>query len=485
MLEVNYYDNKLWLDKEKNEYVKIFEVAPQMLHQGISKERLRMVNTETTRTAFLGLIDKPPLTDQLLSRPPFRFILDIVKSTISRTGYLKDRFSPDDLNPSKFNDKNSKLAFLESLVQTINDGSLDDVKPSKIVAGKEPELTNLHTEEDEKETGEKKKRSKSKDRESHDKSDSKKGTEERKREKSKSVEKRKREGDEKNRDINSNHVKHQIEQEVDERNSAQQANLKDSGDRQLHMPTEDNEVTEIDAGLRPTVQERLPSATARPQTSLGRPGTAAARPPPPRLKRKQIAAVEETSVAPTQQVPELISESAPPPPSETFLVEDDEELEKLAPDDSRPSEVPGAINEQGGLVRKIIDTTAEFEMGMLNEAAEIDQGEFAKEKAKSEALLNALQEVTRTANPLSRIFDFAQEDLESMLKELEKWRIETKKYETLLEDKEAQGIGETQKLWQILNRLDEEIKDLRSSVTAAKARVIANNDRINEMLNNI
>ena len=38
-----------------------------------------------------------------------------------------------------------------------------------------------------------------------------------------------------------------------------------------------------------------------------------------------------------------------------------------------------------------------------------------------------------------------EEDLELMVKELEKWRNETKKYEAMLLDKEAQGIGDTQK----------------------------------------
>ncbi|ETN71367.1 hypothetical protein NECAME_04663, partial [Necator americanus] len=102
-----------------------------------------MVNAENTRAAFSGLIDKPPLTDHLLARPPFKFILDVVSSTISKTGYLKDQFPSDALNPSKLTDKAAKMAFLDSLIQILNDGSLDDVKSSKIVAGKEPDLTNL------------------------------------------------------------------------------------------------------------------------------------------------------------------------------------------------------------------------------------------------------------------------------------------------------------------------------------------------------
>ncbi|KIH53429.1 hypothetical protein ANCDUO_16446, partial [Ancylostoma duodenale] len=181
---------------------------------------------------------------------------------------------------------------------------------------------------------------------------------------------------------------------------------------------------------------------------------------------------------------ELITETAPAAPEETFLVEE-EEVEEVVPDTFKAAEAAPANDERGGLVQKMMDTTAEFNDGSQNAAADIDQGEFAREKLKAEALLNSLQMVTRTTHPLSRIFDFAQEDLELMIKELEKWRNETKKYEVALKDKEAQGIGDTQKLSNVLSQLDDEVADMRSAVRAAKARIIVNNERIHEMLNNI
>ncbi|KAK6028208.1 hypothetical protein OSTOST_05750 [Ostertagia ostertagi] len=101
-----------------------------------------MANAKDTRAAFSGLIDKPVLTDELLARPPFRFILDIVSSTAAKTGYLRDRFSVEALNPAKFKEKADKTAFLDSLIEAVNDGSLPTIKSAKIVAGKEPELTN-------------------------------------------------------------------------------------------------------------------------------------------------------------------------------------------------------------------------------------------------------------------------------------------------------------------------------------------------------
>ncbi|KAK6759887.1 hypothetical protein RB195_021447 [Necator americanus] len=507
-----------------------------------------MVNAENTRAAFSGLIDKPPLTDHLLARPPFKFILDVVSSTISKTGYLKDQFPSDALNPSKLTDKAAKMAFLDSLIQILNDGSLDDVKSSKIVAGKEPDLTNLlliklaegarahvkakksskhsrssHREEssekssktkhrsksrepkeektksrssskhrEEKEKEEKKDKKSTKERESDHKSSKKKSSktdEEKKKKKEKKenepTEKIVEKQEEKERDINSNEVEHHIDQGFDEPSSSHADSPKSPANAFSPAKTDDSGVSDMTESPRmPIVERPMTGAVARPQTSMGRPGTAAARPAPPKLKRKQIATVEETSSTPAQPTAELISEAITAAPEETFLVEE-EEPEEFVPDTFKPSEAELPNDERGGLVQKMIDTTAEFDDGSQNASADVDQGEFAREKLKAEALLNSLQMVTRTTHPLSRIFDFAQEDLELMTKELEKWRSETKKYEALLKDKEAQGIGDTQKLTNVLNKLDDEVSDMRAAVRSAKSRIIVNNERIHGMLNNV
>uniref|UniRef100_A0A915DC27 Uncharacterized protein n=1 Tax=Ditylenchus dipsaci TaxID=166011 RepID=A0A915DC27_9BILA len=102
------------------------------------------MDVATTRNLFSTLIQKPVLTDQLLQRPPFKFLHDIVTETVRCTGY-PDVFSADELDATKTSaSRDSKLAFLQRLVDVLNiDGSLEDVKPAKIIAGKEPELTNL------------------------------------------------------------------------------------------------------------------------------------------------------------------------------------------------------------------------------------------------------------------------------------------------------------------------------------------------------
>ena len=100
---------------------------------------------EQTRQAFEGVITKPALTDKHLSRPPFRFIHDVVMAVVKSTGYLSSGvFSEDQLDSAKIADKDAKLAFLKALIEAVQNsiGSKIDVKPAKIMGGLEPEKTN-------------------------------------------------------------------------------------------------------------------------------------------------------------------------------------------------------------------------------------------------------------------------------------------------------------------------------------------------------
>lgn len=57
---------------------------------------------------------------------------------------LQNVFTKEELDASSITDRTAKTNFLKKLIKALNDdGSLKDVKAAKIVAGKEPELTNL------------------------------------------------------------------------------------------------------------------------------------------------------------------------------------------------------------------------------------------------------------------------------------------------------------------------------------------------------
>ena len=90
------------------------------------------------------LIQKPKLSEKHLSRPPFRFLHDIVTNLMDATGYLQGVFQGDELDSKAISDKHDKLAFLEKLIDHVSQSQGPvDVKATKIVAGAEPENTNL------------------------------------------------------------------------------------------------------------------------------------------------------------------------------------------------------------------------------------------------------------------------------------------------------------------------------------------------------
>ncbi|XP_057321126.1 TRAF3-interacting protein 1 [Microplitis mediator] len=90
-------------------------------------------------------IKKPPLTDKLLKKPPFRFIHDIITSIIKETGFLKNLFTDDELISTNISDKEAKIEYLTKLIDAVKliTGNNDlNVRPSKIISGQEPIKTN-------------------------------------------------------------------------------------------------------------------------------------------------------------------------------------------------------------------------------------------------------------------------------------------------------------------------------------------------------
>ena len=87
---------------------------------------------------------KPPLTEKLLKKPPFRFIQDIISAIIKETGFLEGLFTEEELSMDITKDKEAKLAYLTKLIDVVKliTGVNLTVRATKIISGQEPTKTN-------------------------------------------------------------------------------------------------------------------------------------------------------------------------------------------------------------------------------------------------------------------------------------------------------------------------------------------------------
>lgn len=97
-----------------------------------------------TQETLGKLITKPPLTEKLLGKPPFRFLHDIITEVIRTTSFLQGLYTDEEMDSKQVTTREGKIDFLQKAITctSIVHGSTLPARPSKIVAGHEPEHTN-------------------------------------------------------------------------------------------------------------------------------------------------------------------------------------------------------------------------------------------------------------------------------------------------------------------------------------------------------
>ncbi|XP_008290542.1 TRAF3-interacting protein 1 isoform X2 [Stegastes partitus] len=97
-----------------------------------------------TQETLGKVIKKPPLTEKLLSKPPFRYLHDIFSEVIRTTGFMKGLYEENEMKSDSVKDKESKIVFLQKAIDVVMlvSGEPLAAKPARIVAGHEPEKTN-------------------------------------------------------------------------------------------------------------------------------------------------------------------------------------------------------------------------------------------------------------------------------------------------------------------------------------------------------
>ncbi|GFU21276.1 TRAF3-interacting protein 1 [Trichonephila clavipes] len=98
-----------------------------------------------TQEILGGVIKKPPLTEKSLKKPPFRFLFDIITNIIKTTGFYKGLYTPTELQSDNVKDRETKILFLQKAIDVLAlvTNQPINLKPAKVVAGHEPQKTNL------------------------------------------------------------------------------------------------------------------------------------------------------------------------------------------------------------------------------------------------------------------------------------------------------------------------------------------------------
>ena len=112
----------------------------------LDKEIEACDGSEATTQAMLGeLISRPKLTEKLLSKPPFRFLHDIVTEVTRVTGFSRGMYTEEEMDSANVQEKEKKVLYLEKLIKLIGVhlNTVVEARPAKIVAGLEAQNTNV------------------------------------------------------------------------------------------------------------------------------------------------------------------------------------------------------------------------------------------------------------------------------------------------------------------------------------------------------
>ncbi|XP_070535749.1 TRAF3-interacting protein 1-like isoform X2 [Ptychodera flava] len=567
--------------------------------------------------ATLGkIIKKPPLTDKLLKKPPFRFLHDVISEVVRSTGFMKGLYEKAEMDSQTAGkDKESKVAFLQKAIDVVIMVTGQDltVRPSKIVAGHEPEKTNEFLQamgmaiskkmdskeavqkvlkgekpgaekssseksskppkgdkeesksKSQEEDGEKereRKRDRHKDREekserkrsaSRDKErdrdrsrDRGKEKEDRNKDERKDRERRHRDKDrhrDREKDKEGKHKKEEEdmakqiqndndeedmeppEREGDEPAPGNRIPRPSSAKGQRRRPPRDGEDSDSDGEMELQNQEaeqrsneersQRPSRSRKgedrqrdgrndmvngddlpPQVQasrkMARPSSA--RPAPPRVKKQE--ALDDPAVRiGSGKVSNVIVDNAQnsDDDDDTFVVEEDQPAIEMDQQD-----ISNDVDEDadhGGLVKKILETKKELEGGSQTVNKRDDKPTVVMDAAKRkerqivareiDSLRSTIQTLTRSANPLGKIMDYVQEDMDSMQKELEMWKKENRQHELAIKREESITEEKLEPLKSQLAELDQAIADQLDLISAVKANVLRNDEKIQKMMSSV
>ncbi|KAI8905841.1 microtubule-binding protein MIP-T3-domain-containing protein [Gorgonomyces haynaldii] len=469
------------------------------------------MNVDQTIQVLSKMVKKTPLTQKLLSKPPFRYLHDLVSEMMKNTGLFVGLFDEREMNHENVKEKDAKIQYLQKLVDAVTAlGQETKLNPLKVVAGYEPEETNaflqllgelalqkVNTQDAVKRVLSKQERPDSKQSRgsksdlTQTRSESKPEKVEAKPEREVKSEKvdqkpekveakvekveqkqekvehktekaeQKPEKVEKHERSDSKHdkperqekpEKHDKPDRQEKHDRLEKADAKESHSRTASKKEEEEQ-------LEP--EEAPPAEEPQPVRSRMRPVTARHAPPKP---KKEQAPVQE----PIKQQVAILSDGQ-------HKGEDDDEFVVKVAETKQETTVNGQ-EQHGGLVKKILQSKKEDEPQKPKKQTGVKE---------IEELQEAIQKLCQSTNPLGKTMDYIQEDVDAMNKEFELWRRECQSL-TLQAQEQSRITTETlAPLEMQLKQVEDLIEEQLDKISAEKASIFQNDATIQKLLSSM
>ncbi|CAN7940273.1 unnamed protein product [Ixodes pacificus] len=220
------------------------------------------------------------------------------------------------------------------------------------------------------------------------------------------------------------------------------------------------------------------------------------RPAAPRIRKKEEVPAESAAApraATAKSVENVILDGNAPEneedKEEEFVVAEplvEPVTVKLEP----PTQEAIQESEQGSLVKQLLETKKELEQGSQRPSTGLSMTEPARSAAatkvhtqdKTDVLRGHIQAVSRGALPLGRLLDVLSEDLDYMNTELKAWAEEHAKNLKAFTAEQSMTDSVLEPLRQNLEDLDRQIADQMDAISATKASIFSNAERLEKML---
>uniref|UniRef100_A0A2S2PN62 TRAF3-interacting protein 1 n=1 Tax=Schizaphis graminum TaxID=13262 RepID=A0A2S2PN62_SCHGA len=471
------------------------------------------INKELVKQVQLSLskyINKPQLTEKLLNKPPFKFLHDIVTNVIQSTGYLTGVFTDEEMISTNVTTKETKIKFLEKLITAIQSTTNKTIsaRPSKIVAGLEVtktlelliaivfgiETKNKEVKEQNSANTKTKKPETTKINQNKTKL----------LEKTKSIEKKVKEN-----------IDHDSQKKIQKSDSMESSVAKNDESNIIEMDTTTKPVGEftvkpVDEEIKSIVDSSVKTEELN-ENKLQSTFKS-------KLEKKDTESLEKTNseenslrkLSETHDISKPLrpKSSRPPAPnrrpqsntyaeipkhSDNFFSKNDDKINDI--DDNivtievlsdNKSNYDSYTQEdgQGHLVSQILQTQIEFNTKKKTDSSKIEwEGKSAKDQEmltkEMDTIRQFIQDITKSANPLSKLINNMQENIDQMNRELNYWKNFTEKTNEKLDIQQRLAEEKIKPMVMLLEKLTTEVKDELEMMDYCKANIMKNKSHIN------